>query len=320
MQMKIINLLYSKYILSLSICLISSSVIFFIFSLLGNLDEEYLFNVIMKISFYNSLQILTYVPSFIFLLSVILFTIFLRSKNEMIIVKSYMNIKMLAIFFLPIVIFFSILELNKKDVGLLVEDLKRNLIKDGIEFNTKIIINNNSGSKSYIILKNINSFDNSNAEYRYFDLKDKKIKLAQFSNNLIYSNNTLIAKSYTQYKDDIINDYQISRSFNFNFGNFIDQNFVVKDISKRNKTIIDKKIINTFLFFILFFSYVFLVFLNKNSVSTKYSLKKPIFVSLTILIYSFFIFNNSLSFYKQEFEFLGSIIAILFFFKVYMNE
>ena len=301
MQMKIINLLYSKYILSLSICLISSSVIFFIFSLLGNLDEEYLFNVIMKISFYNSLQILAYVTSFIFLLSVILFTIFLRSKNEMI-------------------IFFSILELNKKDVGLLVEDLKRNLIQDGIEFNTKIIINNNSGSKSYIILKNINSFDTSNAEYRYFDLKDKKIKLAQFSNNLIYSNNTLIAKSYTQYKDDIINDYQISRSFNFNFGNFIDQNFVVKDISKRNKTIIDKKLINTFLFFILFFSYVFLVFLNKNSVSTKYSLKKPIFVSLTILIYSFFIFNNSLSFYKQEFEFLGSIIAILFFFKVYMNE
>ena len=81
----------------------------------------------------------------------------------MIIVKSYMNIKMLAIFFLPIVIFFSILELNKKDVSLLVEDLKRNLIKDGIEFNTKIIINNNSGSKSYIVLKNINSFDTSNA-------------------------------------------------------------------------------------------------------------------------------------------------------------
>ena len=215
--MKIINLLYSKYILSLSICLISSSVIFFIFSLLGNLDEEYLFNVIMKISFYNSLQILTYVPSFIFLLSVI---------------------------------FFSILELNKKDVGLLVEDLKRNLIKDGIEFNTKIIINNNSGSKSYIILKNINSFDTSNAEYRYFDLKDKKIKLAQYSNNLIYSNNTLIAKSYTQYKDDIINDYQISRSFNFKFGNFIDQNFVVKDISASNKIIIDKKLINTLLFFI----------------------------------------------------------------------
>ena len=89
--MKIINLLYTKYILSLLICLLSSSVIFFIFSLLGNLDEEYLFNIIIKISFYNSLQILSYIPAFIFLLSVILFTIFMRSKNEFIIVKSYVN-------------------------------------------------------------------------------------------------------------------------------------------------------------------------------------------------------------------------------------
>ncbi len=318
--MKIINLLYTKYILSLLICLISSSVIFFIFSLLGNLDEEYLFNVIMKISFYNSLQILSYVPAFIFLLSVILFTIFLRSKNELIIVKSYMNIKKLAIFFLPIVIFFSILELNKKEFSLLVEDLKKNLIKDNNEFNTKIIINNNTNSKSYIILQNVNSLDNSNAEYRSFDLEDKKIILAQFSNNLIYSNNTLIAKNYTQYKNDVIKDFQISKSFNLNSGNFIDQNFVVKEITKKNKIIFDKKLINFLSFFILFFSYVFLVFLNKNLVITKYSLKKPIFVSLTILIYSFLIFNNSLSFYKQEFEILGSLIAGLLFFKVYMNE
>ena len=318
--MKIINLLYTKYILSLLICLISSSVIFFIFSLLGNLDEDYLFNVIIKISFYNSLQILTYVPAFIFLLSVILFTTFLRSKNEMIIVKSYMNIKMLAIFFLPIVIFFTILELNKKDISSIVDDLKKNLIKDGSEFNTKIIINKDHHSKSYIILQNLNSLDTNSGEYRSFDLKDKKIISAQFSNNLIFSNNTLIAKSYTQYENDLINDYQISRSFYFDTYNFIDQNFVVKDISKRNKIIIDKKLINILLFFILFFSYVFLVFLNKNSVSTKYSLQKPIFLSFTILIYSFFIFNNSLSFYKQEFEFLGSFLAGLFFLKVYLNE
>ena len=123
--MKIINLLYTKYILSLSICLFSSLVIFFIFSLLGNLNEKYLFNVIMKISFYNSIQILTYVPAFIFLLSVILFIIFLRSKNEIIIVKSYMNFKMLAKFFLPIVIIFTIMELNKKSFSLQLEDLKK---------------------------------------------------------------------------------------------------------------------------------------------------------------------------------------------------
>ena len=253
--MKIINLLYTKYILSLSICLVSSSVIFFIFSLLGNLNEQYLFNVILKISFYNSLQILTYVPAFIFLLSVILFIIFLRSKNEIIIVKSYMNFKMLTKFFLPIVIIFAILELNKKNLSLQLEEIKQNLIKEVSSVNTKIIINYRNDLKSYIILNNINSNDTSNAEYRSFDIYDDKIKIAQFSDNLIFSNNTLIANSYTKYENDIIQDYKISKSLNFDAKTFIDQEFIVKDISKIDHFTIDTKLIPyyfLFYFFLLF--------------------------------------------------------------------
>ena len=318
--MKIINLLYFKYILSLCICFALSSVIFFIFSLLGNLDEEYFFNVIIKISFFNSLQILTYVPAFIFLISVILFIIFLRSKNEMIIVKSYMNIKLLSVFFLPIVIFFTILELNKKNLGSLVEDRKINLINQGTIINTKIIINKNNDSKSYIILKNINPNDTSKAEYRSFDIYKKKIQIAQFSDNLIFSNNTLTAKSYTQYKNNLIEDFQNSKSLDLEASSFIDQNFMVKNFSKKGKFSFDIRLINNSIFFVLFFSYIFLIFLNKNLVSNKYDLKRAIFICLIILMYSFLIFNNSFNFYKQEFEFLASFIAGLFFLKVYINE
>ena len=318
--MKIINLLYFKYIVSLSICLGLSSIIFFIFSLLGNLDEEYFFNVIIKISFFNSLQILTYVPAFIFLISVILFIIFLRSKNEMIIIKSYINIKLLAVFFLPIVIFFTILELNKKNLSSIIEDVKKNLINQETLINTKIIINKNNDSKSYVVLKNINPNDTGKAEYRSFDIYKKKIQIAQFSDNLIFSNNTLTAKSYTQYKNNLIEDFQYSKSLDLKTNNFIDQNFMVKDFSKKNEFLFDIRLINNSIFFILFFSCIFLIFLNKNLVSNKYDLKKPIFISLAILIYSFLIFNNSLSFYKQEFEFLASLLVGLFFLKVYINE
>ena len=318
--MKIIKLLYFKYIISLSICFALSSIIFFIFSLLGNLDEEYFFNVIIRISFFNSLQILTYVPAFIFLISVILFIIFLRSKNEMIIVKSYLNIKLLAVFFLPIVILFSILELNKKNLGSLVEDRKANLLNQGSTINTKIIINKNNDSKSYVILKNIYQNDTNKAEYRSFDIYKKKIQIAQFSDNLIFSNNTLTAKSYTQYKNNLIEDFQNSKSLDLETNSFIDQNFTVKDISKKDKFSLDIRLINNSIFFILFFSYIFLIFLNKNLVSNKYGLKKPIFICLIIIIYSFFIFNNSFNFYKQEFEFLASFVAGLFFLKVYVNE
>ena len=318
--MKIIKLLYLKYALSFSICLISCYVIFFIFSLLGNLDEEYLFNIIVKISFFNSLQILTYVPAFIFLVSVLLFIIFLRSKNEMIIVKSYMNIKLLAVFILPIVIFFTILELNKKNLGLVVEGMKTNLINQGTVINTKIIINKNNGSKSYIILKNINPNDTTKAEYRSFDIYKKKIQIAQFSDNLIFSNNTLTAKSYTQYKNNLIEDFQNSKSLDLEANSFIDQNFMVRNVSKKDRFSFDIRLMNNSIFFILFFSFVFLTFFNKNLVSDKYDLKKPTFICLIILIYSFLIFNNSFNFYKQEFEFLASFVAGLFFLKVYINE
>jgi len=318
--MKIIKLLYFKYIISLSICFALSSIIFFIFSLLGNLDEEYFFNVIIKISFFNSLQILTYVPAFIFLISVILFIIFLRSKNEMIIVKSYLNIKLLAVFFLPIVILFSILELNKKNLGSLVEDRKANLLNQGSTINTKIIINKNNDSKSYVILKNIYQNDTNKAEYRSFDIYKKKIQIAQFSDNLIFSNNTLTAKSYTQYKNNLIEDFQNSKSLDLETNSFINQNFLVKDFSKKDKFSLDIRLINNSIFFILFFSYIFLIFLNKNLVSNKYGLKKPIFICLIIIIYSLFIFNNSFNFYKQEFEFLASFVAGLFFLKAYVNE
>ncbi len=318
--MKIIKLLYFKYIISLSICFSLSSIIFFIFSLLGNLDEEYFFNIIIKISFYNSLQILTYVPAFIFLISVILFVIFLRSKNEMIIIKSYINVKLLAIFFLPIVTFFTILELNKKNLGSIVEDRKANLINQETIINTKIIINNNNDSKSYIILKNINPNDTSKAEYRSFKIYKKKIEIAEFSDKLIFSNNTLTAKSYTQYKNNLIEDFQNSKSLNLKANSFIDQNFMVKNFSKKDKFSFDIKLVNNSIFFTLFFSYIFLIFLNKDLVNSKHDLKKPIFICLIILIYSFLIFNNSLSFYKQEFEFLASFVVGLFFLKVYLNE
>ena len=318
--MKIIKLLYFKYLLSISICITLSSIIFFIFSLLGNLDEEYFFSIIVKISFFNSLQILTYVPAFIFLISLILFVIFLRSKNEMIIIKSYLSMKLLTVFFLPIVIFFTILELNKENLVSQVEDVKKNIIKQGTLINTKIIINKNRDSKTYMILKNINPNDTSKAEYRSFDIYKKKIQIAQFSDNLIFSNNTLTAKTYTQYKNNLIKNFQNSKLLNLESNSFTDQSFMVKDLSKKNKFSFDIKLINNFIFFILFFSYIFLFFLSKNLVSNKYDLKKPIFISLAILIYSFLIFNNSLSFYKQEFEFLASLLAGLFFLKVYINE
>lgn len=309
--MKIIKLLYLKYALSFSICLISCYVIFFIFSLLGNLNEDYFFNKIINLSLLNSIQILTYVPSFIFLITTILFTIFLRSKNEIIIIKSYINIRKFMIFFLPIVIIFATIEINKEKMAVFLEDSKINLLKHSDKEITKILINVDKKTKTYTVFNNLDIKNIINTEYREYKIFDGKIYLAQFSNNLNILNNTLIAKNYTEYKNNLIEDYITKKIININLVDLVQQSSFVKDISLRNTFEINTKLINLIIFFMLLFSYIFLIFSNKQYVNTKETLLFPILICLVLLLYSFFIFNNSLSIYNQEFEILGSIVVSL---------
>lgn len=318
--MKIIKILYAKFILSFSICLISSFVIFFIFSLLGNLNEGYLFNVILNLSFLNSLQILTYVQAFIFLNSVILLIIFLRSKNEIIIIKSYLSIKKMMIFFLPIVFLFTFFEINKKEIASFIDDSKVYIMKNNDESKSKIIIDQNDDSKSITFLKNIDLNDFSNAEYRLFTILNDKIEMAEFSNSLVLSKNKLIADKYTLYKNDLINNFSKKKLISLDIENLIIHNPIVKDISKKSKFNFSIKLVNLFIFFTLFLNFIFLIFFNKKFVNNKINLAFPIFSSIFVLLYYFIIFNNSLNFYRQELEILASLVIGIFFMKAIVYE
>lgn len=316
--MKIINLLYIKFLLSFSICLISSFSIFFIFSLIGNLGEGYFFNIILKISILNSVQILTYVPTFVFLISVILLIIFLRSKNEIIIIKSYLNIKRLMIFFLPVILIFTIFEINKKDFLSFLEDNKQYLIDQSNLSKNKIHINNSKDIKEITVLQNFDVNDMSKANYRLYKISNQKLNLAIYSNNLFLLNNTLFINNYTEYKDNEIQEFKNIKEIKLDYKDIALKNSIININNASYK--VDFKFINLIIFFVIFLNYIFLIFFDKRFVSSKQSLIYPIFISIIILLYSFIVFNNSLSFFKQEFEVLASIVVGMLFLKVYLNE
>ncbi len=318
--MKIINLLYQKYFLSLIICTVSSLTIFFIFSLIGNLNEKYSFLTIIKTSLLNALQILIYVPGFVYLLSIILLTVFLKSKNEIIIIKSYFSIKRLILFILPIVLIFTFFEINKKDLALIIENTKLNLIKSNDKLKFKININEDENYKTFLIFKNFNEKNLKDAEYHSYYISENKIKLAEFSNSFIVLNNKIFAKKYTKYEYNLIEDFIDIKKIDIDFLKLLKQNSLIENISDKKKLLFNIKSINLILFFTLFFIYTFLFFFNKKFTSIKQSLKIPITISLIILLYSFFVFNNSLSFYKQEFEIIASLIMFMFFVKEYLYE
>lgn len=317
--MKIIRLLYFKFTLSFSICLFASIIMFFIFSLIANLNEGYLFNIIIKLSFLNAIQILTYVPAFIFLISVILFTIFLRSKNEILIIKSYLNTKRLMIFFLPIVFLFTLFEVNKKNLSLFIEKNEGFLASMDNLFKNKIFIDEYENTKKIIIVENFDPNNMSNMKYRSYEISNEKLRSAEYSNNISLLNNSLIVHNYTQYKDNLIKNLNSQKEIKIDINSLIHKNTFVNN---NNKFLIqiDLELINLIVFFVFFLNYVFLIFINKNSISTKQNLIFPILISVVILLYSFIIFNNNLSFFRQEFEFLASLLVGMFFLKVYLNE
>ena len=318
--MKIINFLYQKYILALSISLVSCLFIFFIFSLIGNLNENYLFNVIIKISLLNTLQIISYIPEFIFLISIILLLIFLRSKNEIIIIKSYLSIKRLILFILPIILIITYVEINKKQLSLYFEESKAKLISKNDKFKNKILVKQYDDSKSYSILENIDLDNLNQTEYRLFIVSDNKIKFAEYSNKIIYSNSVLTAGSYTQYKNNLIKDINSKKVINFDFDFLTKHNLTVKYVNNSENFKFEFKQINLLIFYLLFFHYNFFTFFSSSLVSSKQSMKKPIYFNLLILIYSFFIFNSSLNYLRQEFEILATIIIGILLFKVFLDE
>ncbi len=318
--MKIINLLYLKYALSFAICLFSSFIVFFIFSLISNLGEDYVFFTILKLSVLNSFQILTYVPLFVFLISIILFSTFLKSRNEIIIIKSYLNIKKLMIVIIPIVLIFSIFEINKKNIALFLEDNKLNLLQSNNVSKAKILINKVGNKKTYTIFKNLDLNNLENTEYRSYDIDNREINSADFSAEITYSKNTVILNSYTQYNSNIIKDHETKKKVKINLADLMLQSTLVKDISLNNNIQLDLKLLNFLIFLFLILSYIFLNFFSVNYLGTKQSFKIPILIGFSMLMYAFLIFNNSFSSYKQVFEILASILVTILFLKSYANE
>ena len=203
--MKIINYFYKKFLQSFIICLVSITLIFYVFSLIGNLGEQLSFQSILYLSFLNSLQIMSYVPSVIILLAIILVVIFLRSKNELMIIKEYISVNKLVIIFLPIVVCSTLIEINKNKLSKDIENTKLNFLKSDGHISSKVIIYKNNNYKSYIIFNDIGvSSSKYVGEYKKYEIENDKIITGEYSNQISLKNNSLIASGITRFEENKI--------------------------------------------------------------------------------------------------------------------
>jgi hypothetical protein len=201
---KLAKFIYVKYLTSLLLSISVSFLIFYIFSLLGNLGENIVFSKILIVSFLNVLEIMTVIPSFLIFLSIILFLIILKSNNEILIIKEYFSPFKLLLIFFPIIFIFSIVEINKGKFSSLFTNIKNETLGFNKNLDMKVIISENLNDKSILIVKGIDLNESEIDEIQRYRIKDNQILEGEFSDNLFLSNGKLIANNLIKYFNDEI--------------------------------------------------------------------------------------------------------------------
>jgi hypothetical protein len=317
--MKLINYLYSKYLLSLLLSILASLSIFYIFSLIGNLGENIDFLTILYLSYLNAIQILLFVPTLIILLSFVLMISFLRSKNEIFIIKEYFSSKKIVICFFPLIIIYSIFEINKDNMSKYVNNLQLNLNENSKNYDFKIIVDEGKNKTLYTVIKGLNLNQSRAEEIRKFFVSEGSIISGEFSNKLIVSENEIIAHGLTKYKTDKIIKIKTSKKMLDSIYNYIDNKIIYHDSNDKNIT----KSINIFfkvLYLILFFYSLLLILFSKKAINRKNNLTYPIFICISLVLYSLMIISIPLDFLNSQISVLALFLIFLVFFKYFRYE
>ena len=308
-----------KFLISLVICTLISYSFFFIFSLIGNLGEKLPFKSILYLSALNSFQIFTYIPSHLFILSFCLFIISLKSKNELIIIKEYIELKKLFLIIFPILTVFIFIESRKNDFSENIEIYKTNLIEPKHKDITKIFISTTENKKKFRIF---NQNDNKAIvdQYLNFEVHNNTIYRGEISTNLAISNNNLVSNESTIYENNNFRYENIKKILIKNFKVFWSENprLIIND--KANSYSSNYNIIIIIIFFSLFYICISMIFFSKKLVNRNTNMSKIILLVISIFLYFLLIPKIKLNNFEYIFQMLSIMIFVLIFFQIKQDE
>ena len=312
--------LIKKFSKAFIICGGASYSIFFIFSLIGNLGEKFSFNTILYLSTLNSFQIFTYIPSHLFILSLCLFIIHLKSKNELIIIKEYIELKNLFLIIFPILATFTFIEIKKETFSTTIEKIKSDLISSKNLVDTKILISEEGDKKKYTIFSR---YDESNAtinQYLKFEILNRTIFKGEISSNLQLFENNLFSNDSTIYESNNFKHESLKKKLFENFVSFwsVNTEAIIKD--KVNSIKSNYNMIQSFLFYILFYFCISMIFLSKKLVNRGINIMKTFLLILSIFLYYLLIPKVMLNNFQFFFQIISIIIFVLIFFKIKQYE
>ena len=312
--------LIKKFFRSFIICGGVSYSIFFIFSLIGNLNEKFSFKSILYLSFLNSFQIFTYIPSHLFILTLCLFIIHLKSKNELIIIKEYIELKRLFLLIFPILTIFILFEFKKHDLSSNIENIKSNLISTKNLGSTKILISEDGSNKEYTFFSGYDKDKVFIDQYLNFKIRNHSIYRGEMSSNLkILENNLFSNESIIFQNNDFIYE-NIKKKLFENFIGYWSKNTGAIIKNKSNTLTSNYNIIQSVLFYILFYFCISMIFLSKNLVNKSINATKIFSLVLSIFLYYLLVPKIMLNDFQYIFQSISIIIFVLIFFQIKKYE
>ena len=309
-----------KFFKAFIICASLSYSIFFIFSLMGNLGEKFSFKYIFLISNLNSVQIFTYIPSHLFILSLCLFVFNLNSKNELIIIKEYFDLKKLFLIIFPILALFIYAEIKKENISSTIEKIKSNTINSQKIGDTKIFISQDGNTKKYIIFSGYDQDNDFIDQYLSFKSQKNKIQRGEISTNLYLNESDLFKRQSTVFEKNNFQYENFDKRLFENFQNFWNSNTETIIKNKMINASSGYYIINSIFLSVLFYFCISIIFFSKKLVDRGLNHIKIFLLVLSLFLYFLLIPKIMLNNYQYLFHLLSIMILILTFFNIKKYE
>ena len=312
-----------KILFSNLIILSSFMSIFFIISIVDNLNLKTNFFFIILLSILDSLSLIIIVPEIIFLFCSLCFCFLLKFSNELLILRHYVDKKIILLFFIFFIFFYFLVKVTKNKIDENISFAKYNLINQNADFfiKNKVVVSEEINQKIIYELNNIDIHERNIGSIKIYKFVDDKFVNSISSGEIDYNDNKI-----TIYNPTLITPKNITKingiyTYDLNFLNkvFYSGNEIIYEDNLRYENYTYNNIIKILNFTILLII-LSMAFISKNILKSNLITFVYTFLCIILVIYNFMINFISVQVFAYTFISLGFFINILIFIYFYLND
>ena len=312
-----------KILFSNLIILSSFMSIFFIISIVDNLNLKTNFFFIILLSILDSLSLIIIVPEIIFLFCSLCFCFLLKFSNELLILRHYVDKKIILLFFIFFIFFYFLVKVTKNQIDENISFAKYNLINQNADFfiKNKVVVSEEINQKIIYELNNIDIHERNIGSIKIYKFVDDKFVNSISSGEIDYNDNKI-----TIYNPTLITPKNITKingiyTYDLNFLNkvFYSGNEIIYEDNLRYENYTYNNIIKILNFTILLII-LSMAFISKNILKSNLITFVYTFLCIILVIYNFMINFINVQVFAYTFISLGFFINILIFIYFYLND